>query len=165
MTGVAKQQPFSCFYWSLLLGLKQHRGDSINRPDVCLFSSEGNAPVGVRSQSKVADLSAGYQLMSVLKLWSTSGSTAASNNAVWSSILPADFCFVLFLVFFGLGAEGFFSDLDLSLRLSGVALPRDDLLSTSSALMLAHNGGNWQPCGASVLDIWQCETEVKYELD
>lgn len=37
--------------------------------------------------------------MSVLKLRSTSGSTAASNNVVWSSILPADFCVVLFFFF------------------------------------------------------------------
>lgn len=59
----------------------------------------------------------------MLRLLSTSGSTAASNNAVWSSILPADFFFFL--------ERGWklFSDLDLSLRHSGVALPRDDLLS------------------------------------
>lgn len=90
----------------LVAGSKEHRGDSINRPDVRLFSSEGNAPVGVRSQSKVADLSAGYQLMSVLKLWSTSGSTAASKSDLPSSQL----IFVLFCFFFSLdwGLKAFF---------------------------------------------------------
>lgn len=77
--------------------------------------------------------------MSVLRLLSTSGSTAAPNND-----LTADFFF-----FFWRGTDGFFlilifffSDLDLSLWLSSVTLPRDYLLSTSSAQRLARNGRN-----------------------